>query len=174
MTTYGFDPDESRLVIRARSSVHPINTDANGVNGSVDLVVHDGTIDLGQPVAASLRFELARLSSGNPLYDRETERRIEVKRHPYVDASVTAIELIGPDPDTPGAQRYRVTGDLTFHGVTQSLDGEIGVRVVSDGIIQLWGEQVIDVRAWKINPPRIGLLKVYPEVRVRLEVTARC
>ena len=29
-----------------------------------------------------------------------------------------------------------------------------------------------DVRAWDIKPPKLGLLKVHPDIRVRLEVTA--
>jgi hypothetical protein len=74
-------------------------------------------------------------------------------------------------PDPP-AWSYRVTGDLTFHGVTNTLDGELGFRADADGTVQLWGEQVLDVRAWNIKPPKFGLLKVHPDIRVRLEVTA--
>jgi hypothetical protein len=174
VTRYSFAPDDSRLFIHASSSIHGISTDADGVEGELDLsVAADGSIDTAKAVAGSLRFEIGRLSSGNPLYDIETERRIEAKKFPLVEARLTSVELIGPADDGGGGFRYRVDGELTFHGVTQSLAGEIGFRLVDAETVQIWGEQVIDVRAWKINPPKLGLLKVHPDVRVRLEATVR-
>jgi polyisoprenoid-binding protein YceI len=161
------------LFIHASSSIHGISTDADGVEGSLELsVLDDGSIDVSKPVKGSLQFEIARLSSGNPLYDVETERRIEAKKYPHVEAALTSVELIAPTEEGDG-YRYRVAGQLTLHGVTQSLEGEIGFRAVDTKTVQIWGEQVIDVRAWKINPPKLGLLKVHPDVRVRLEATAR-
>ena len=67
---------------------------------------------------------------------------------------------------------YRVTGDLTFHGVTQALDGVLGFRSSVDGAVQIWGEKVLDGRAWNIKPPKLGLIKVHPDIRVRIEITA--
>jgi len=170
MTRYLFAPDESRLFVHASSSIHGIDTDADGVEGELDLdLAADGSIELGRSVVGRLSFPLARLSSGNPLYDVETERRIEVKRYPLVEAALTGLEPLGEAAG--GGWTYRVTGELTFHGVTQTLDGELGFR--SDGdTVQVWGEQVLDVRAWGIKPPKLGLIKVHPDIRVRLEVTA--
>jgi len=175
VSTFVFDPEESRLAVHASSSIHGIDTDAAGVEGEVSLTLAaDGSIDLTQPVTAHLSFELAKLSSGNPLYDVETERRIEVKRFPLVEATLTAIE---PGEDAGDGFAYAVEGDLTFHGVTQSLAGVVGLRADGDDdgpdVVQLWGEQVLDVRAWGIKPPKLGLLKVHPDIRVRLDVTAR-
>jgi hypothetical protein len=173
MTRYVFAPDESRLFVHASSSIHGIDTDADGVEGDLDLVLAaDGSIDLAQPVAGTLSFALTRLSSGNPLYDVETERRIEVKRYPLVEATLTGLELASGSDAGEGEWTYRVAGDLTFHGVTQALEGEIGFRSGADGTVQLWGEQVLDVRSWDIKPPKLGLIKVHPDIRVRLEVTA--
>lgn len=170
MTRYVFAPHDSRLFVHASSSIHGIDTDADGVEGELDLVLAaDGSIDLSQPVAGRLSFALKRLSSGNPLYDVETERRIEVKTYPLVEAELTGLDLGGTDTD---GWRYRVAGDLTFHGVTQALDGELGFRSGDDGTVQIWGEQVLDVRAWNLKPPKLGLIKVHPVIRVRLEVTA--
>jgi len=176
VTRFAFVPDESRLFINASSSIHGISTDADGVEGELDLTVaDDGSIDLGSSVTrvtGSLRFEIERLSSGNPLYDIETERRIEAKKYPLVEATLSSLELIGPTDDQDGF-RYRVEGTLAFHGVARSLGGEIGFRSIDADTVQIWGEQVIDVRDWKINPPKLGLIKVHPDVRVRLDATAK-
>ena len=174
MTHFDFVADDSRLFIHASSSLHGIDTDAAGVEGTLELAVaEDGSIDLTAPVTGGLTFELKRLSSGNPLYDSATEKRIEVRRYPLVEARVLALEANGPG-DEEGTWRYGVRGELAFHGVTQPLDGEIGFRAGAGGrTVQVWGEQVIDVRAWKVKPPTLGLIKVHPDVRVRLEAVAR-
>lgn len=182
VTRYRLDPDDSRLIIHASSSLHPINTEADGVQGEIELALApDGSIDVDAGVAGSVQFELSRLSAGNPLYDRETERRIDVRHFPVVEATMTSIALIGDadpgeDPSAPGS-RYRVAGELTFHGVTRALEDELVVRVIHDEtgatVVQISGEHTIDVREWDITPPRFGLLKVHPDVRVRLEATAR-
>lgn len=178
VTLYTFVPQDSRLFIHASSSIHGISTDADGVEGTLELTVaSDGSIDLTKPVKGSLRFEITRLSSGNPIYDIETERRIEAKQYPLVEATLTSLELLGPAEDN-GGFTYRVNGELTFHGVTRSLDGEISFQVSTSGegaatTLHMRGEQVIDVRDWKINPPKLGLIRVHPDVRVRLEACAR-
>jgi polyisoprenoid-binding protein YceI len=174
MTHLAFVPDDSRLAVHASSSLHGIDADAAGVEGALDLeLAPDGSIDLSAPVGATLTFELARLSSGNPLNDAVTEKRLDVRRYPLVEATLTSIEAKGAG-DEPGTWRYGVRGELTLHGVTQPLEGEIGFRAGAGGrTVQIWGEQVIDVRAWKIKPPTLGLIKVHPDVRVRLDAVAR-
>src|SRR3954447_22731372 len=110
MTHFAFVPVDSRLFIHASSSLHGIDTDADGVEGSLELTLRDdGSVDLDQPVAGSLRFEISRLSSGNPLNDRETERRIESRKYPLVEATVASLELIGPgEGESAGSWRYGV------------------------------------------------------------------
>ena len=92
---------------------------------------------------------------------------------------VLRLDAPGPALDTAGAVGdgdgfcHAVAGDLTFHGVTQSLDGQIDVGRIDESAVRIRGEHVIDVRSWKINPPRLGLIKVHPDVRVRIDIVAR-
>lgn len=168
MGTYRFDPDASRLDVHASSSLHGIDTGAAGVEGELSLVLApDGTIDRSAPVEASIRFPLERLRSGNPLEDVATERAIELKRYPVVEGRLTAIEPAGDDP-----RRHRVTGELTFHGVTHEVTGEIELVVGDDGSLAITGEETLNVRQWGVRPPRLGLLKVHDDIRVRLSATA--
>ena len=123
MPVYILEPSDSRLFVHASSSIHGIDTDADGVEGelSLSLSMTDGSIDLSSPVGGSLRFSLSRLSSGNPLYDLETERRIEVKRFPLVEAKLNSAEALGRVGvrqghllETVGYRFVERTGDLTF------------------------------------------------------------
>jgi polyisoprenoid-binding protein YceI len=163
---YRIDPDRSRVWIRARSTLHPIHSTTDGLEGYIDLEQAGGRIDFGAEPAAKLSFAVARLSSGNPLEDRELRRRIDARRYPTIDGLLTGIEPVGE------AGRYRVTGDLAFRGVVRRCEDEMTLRVIDDETIQLDGQSTFDVRDFGMEPPRILLLRVEPDVQVRVEIVA--
>jgi polyisoprenoid-binding protein YceI len=69
--------------------------------------------------------------------------------------------------DTPGT--YLVTGDLTFHGRTMSFTHDMTI-VQQGNTIELKGEYVFDIRQFNLKPPSMLMVKVYPEVAVRVEL----
>jgi polyisoprenoid-binding protein YceI len=107
-----------------------------------------------------------RLRSGNPLQDRELHRRLDARRHPTIDGVVTAIERAGE----PG--RYRVTGEVTFLGISRPHTDEMAFGVDEDGLLHVEGSSVFDVREFGMEPPRILVLRVEPEVSVRVALVA--
>lgn len=44
---------------------------------------------------------------------------------------------------------------------------------LADGRIAVAGDQTFDVREWGLRLPRLGLLRVHPDVQVRIEVHAQ-
>src|SRR3954447_11424130 len=87
MTRYRIDPERSRVVIDARSSVHPIHTEVTGLTG---------WISLGPEASGgSVELPVERLRSGNPLEDAELRRRIDARRFPTITGTVTALEELG-------------------------------------------------------------------------------
>ena len=51
---------------------------------------------------------------------------------------------------------------------------EDGMHIVAkEDLVVLEGEHVFDVRDFGMEPPRIMMLKVHPEVSVRIEITAK-
>jgi len=83
---YRIVPDRSRVWIDARSSLHPIHSTTDGLEGYIDLDARDGEqVDRGVQPLGKLSFPVARLSSGNPLEDRELYRRIDARRFPTID-----------------------------------------------------------------------------------------
>ncbi|MGH3327828.1 MAG: YceI family protein [Streptomycetales bacterium] len=168
MTRYQITPDDSRVWIEARSSLHPIHGEATGLGGELDVEVSGDRLDLSTPPAMRLQLPVTRLESGNALYDREMRRRIESRRYPVINGAAREVrELEG------GAGRYHVRGDLTFHGVTRTVDGEITVSAPGEGTLVIEGEQVFDIRDFDVAPPKILTLRVHPEVRVRIRAEAR-
>src|SRR5205807_2210508 len=151
----------------ARSSVHTIHGSGRGIEGVVEAGLADGRLDPASAVRARVEVPVDRLTSGNPLSDTEMRRRIDARRFPTIVGEV--LEMT----PAPGAGRFAVRGDLTFHGVTRAVEGEVTVTVADDRTITVEGERVFDVREFGITPPRILMLRVEPEVTVRLRLVAR-
>jgi len=163
---FRLNPDRSAILIEARSTVGPLSFGAVGLTGMIEAGVVDGEL-CGDAVAEGrLSIDVDTLSSGNDLYDAELRRRIDARRYPTV-----AVHLSGC---TPGgsAGRYRLAGDITFHGLTRAAEGTVEVRSLGDGRMVITGEQVFDIRDFAIPSPTVLMLRIYPDIRVRLHAEA--
>jgi polyisoprenoid-binding protein YceI len=167
MARYRIVPERSHVSIDARSSLHPIHSETDGLDGWLDLEVRaDGRVDLATAPAGHLALPVDRLKAGNPLEDRELQRRIEARRHPTIDGDLTVMKETGSDG------RYTVGGDLTFRGVTRSYQDQMTVELLDPRTVRLSGQSTFDVRDFGLEPPRILMLRVEPDVVVRVEITA--
>lgn len=166
-TRYEIDPAATTVWIDARSSLHPIHSETHGLRGwfSGD-IADDGTIDLANPPAASLELPIDVISSGNPLYDREMRRRVDARRYPTIDVTMRALRA------GSATGRYVAEGDVSFRGVTQRVEGELRVTRDGAGRIVFEGEHVFLLPDFGMEPPRIMMLKVYPDVTVRVRIVA--
>lgn len=164
MTRYRIDPQRSTVSIEARSSLHPIHGEASGLEGYFDAELNDGARADAVTPSARIELELDALKSGNGLYDREMMRRADARRYPTIVGELKELTPLGDG-------RYRVKGDLTFHGVTREVEGDVNVKV-ADGKLEMEGEQTFDIRDFDMQPPKILMLKVHPDVNVRLHLVA--
>ena len=159
LTTYRIDPSASTVDIAAKSTLHGINGRADGVTGTVE-IASDGAL-----AGAHVEVEAERLRWGNPLLDRETRRRINVRVHPTISGDVRAVD------STEDASMH-LRGTIAFLGVENDVDGDIAVTASSPGRIVVDGEQSFDVRDWDLKPPNLLLIRVEPVIRVRIHVEA--
>lgn len=167
MARYRIVPELSRVWIDARSSLHPIHSTTDGLEGFIDLEADGGgKVDLTKPAAGKLSLPVERLSSGNRLEDRELHKRVDAKRYPTIDGVLTKMERVENDG------RYRVSGDLAFRGVLRECQDEMRVELVDDRTVRLEGQSTFDVRDFGMEPPRILMLRVEPDVVVRVEIVA--
>ncbi len=115
-----------------------------GVEGSLDAAMVDGAVSTDVPPSGGLTIDVSGLSSGNKLYDAELKRRINARRYP-----TATVELRDCTPSAPGS-RYRLQGELTFHGITRRAEGTVCVEAVSDDRIVISGEQAFDIRDFAV------------------------
>lgn len=167
MARFEISPERSVVVIDARSSVHPIHAECKGLEGFLELVLSDdGRLDPAGEPKGHLELPVDRLQSGNPLYDREMKRRIDARRYPSITGELTAMA----PGDAPGS--YRLAGDLSFHGVTKSYEDTVTLARPAPDTLQLEGTHTFDVRDFGVEPPKIMMLRVYPDVTVTVRIVA--
>ncbi|HUF32463.1 MAG TPA: YceI family protein [Acidimicrobiales bacterium] len=160
-------PGKSAVLIEARSNVGPIAFGTTGVQGALVVSMEDGAIDLeGAAPEACLSIELLSFSSGNSVYDAELRRRIGAKLHPTTTLALQNVSRIGR------TDRYQVEGDLAFHGLTRRISGTVGVEIGDGGELTVVGEHVFDIRDFDVDSPSLLMLRIYPDVRVELQLYA--
>ena len=158
-------PEQSRVWIDARSSLHPIHAETVGLRGWFEADIGPGgRVNPAVAAGAQLELPVERLSSGNPLYDREMRRRIDARRYPTISGALVSMKETG----TEG--RYRVAGEITLRGVTRPYEDELTVTAVDDHTVRLEGERTFDIRDFGMEPPKILTLRVFPDVTVRVDI----
>lgn len=167
MARYRIIPSRSRVWVDGRSSVHPIHSTTEGLEGYIELDMDaDGHVEVASKPTAELSLPVSRLSSGNRMEDREMYKRIDARRFPTIDGVLDQMDRSG-DNGT-----YRVSGNITFRGVARHHEDVMTLKTLDDRTIQLAGTSRFDIREFGMEPPRILMLKVHPDVDVRVEIIA--
>jgi polyisoprenoid-binding protein YceI len=166
MARYRIVPGRSHFWFDARSSLHPIRAETTAVGGFVETEIAGGRPDLKLQPQGKIEVDADSVKTGNSLYDREIERQLDVRKYPRIRGEILEFKEVEP------GRRYMVRGNLSLHGVTKIVEGEVNLRVKDDGNFEVEGEKLFDIRDFGLKPPRILMLKVYPEVTVRGHVVA--
>jgi DNA-binding PadR family transcriptional regulator len=166
LRSFELDPDRSAVLIDVRSTAGPLSFGTLGVTGTIHAAFADGVLRTDIPPSGHLTIDVSGLNSGNRLYDAELLRRIDARGYPAAFVELGECALSGPGP------RYRLAGELTFHGVTRQAEGTVTVDALSDRRLVITGEQVFDIRDFAIPSPTMLMLRIFPDVRVHLHAEA--
>jgi PadR family transcriptional regulator PadR len=166
LSSFELDPERSAVLIDVRSTVGPLSFGTLGVTGTIVAAFADGLLRTDIAPSGRLTIDVSGLNSGNRLYDAELLRRIDARGYPAAFVELRECALSGP------GTRYRLAGELTFHGVTRLAEGTVTVDAVSDRRLVITGEQVFDIRDFAIPSPTMLMLRIFPDVRVHLHAEA--
>ncbi|MGQ0617220.1 MAG: YceI family protein [Acidimicrobiia bacterium] len=167
MAKYEIVPEMSKVRMDATSNVHPIHNESRALEGSIDAEVEGGKLVLGSTPSATVSFAVDSLKSGNALEDRELRKRIESKKYPTIEAKLTGLE------ETEREGVYLARGEITFKGVTNTYEDEVTFTADGDDSIRFDGESTFDIRDFGMDPPKVLMLKVDPDVKISVEVVAK-
>lgn len=155
----------STVKVGLRVNLHPSHIDANALSGFMECELDEqGQPRLDQPYSAELTLPVDAIKSGNGIQDREMRRRFDVGRYPTITAKVTKGEALG-------SGRYRAVAQLTMHGQTRDVVGEVQLGL-NGTTMTIDGQQVINVKEFGIDPPRLIILKVEPDVDIQVHIVA--
>jgi len=158
MASFEIDPERSSVEIAGSSSLHPIHARSNGLSGWFEVSLSRGKLSGEPELVGEVSIPVDRLGSGNPLVDRETRRRLDSGRYPEITGKALGSRRV--DDAT-----IAVSGAITLRGEIREVTGELVVSAHGDDLV-LTGSSTFDVRDWGLKPPRVGLLKVHPQITV--------
>lgn len=164
-TTYRVVTAESEVSFFGESSVHPIEVSV-APSGWFSATLSPHGIDEASRVEGHIDIPVTDLSSGNPLLDRETKRRTDAKRYPSITGDLTKVLTV------EGAEA-EIEGLISFRGEDVEVEGRIELREIAPDGIVLEGEGLFDVRWWGLEPPKLLMLKVHPEITVRIRLVMK-
>ena len=167
MTTFRVIPAESPVAVDTDTNLHPVHSTSKALGGTIVVELDDqGALDLGSPYSARLRVPVESLRSGNSLQDREMHRRLDIKRYPDITVEVTELSA------APDNGHYHAKARISVRGQTQDVEGDVTISVDADRLV-VEGASLLDMRTFGIDPPRLLMLKVQPEVSVRARIVAQ-
>ena len=166
MPRFRVNTAQSTVKVGLRVNLHPSHINANALSGVIECEVDEqGKPRLDQPYSAELTLPVDAIKSGNSIQDREMRRRFDVSRYPTITATVTHGEAL------EGEGRYRAAAQLTMHGQTREITGDVQLGV-NGTTMSIDGQQVINVKEFGIDPPRLIILKVEPDVDLQVHIVA--
>ena len=161
-------PERSAVVLNVSTSLGPVTFGANGIEGFIEAAVEHDEIDVAVPPSAHLELLVTRLTSGNTAYDGELRRQIDARRFPTAYVDLQAASLV----DRPSST-FRVLGEVTLRGVTVPAEGVVAAQVSEPGVLVVSGEDSLNISDFGIPPPTLFMIKIDPEVKLRLHLEAR-
>ncbi len=161
-------PERSAVLLNVSTSLGPVSFGANGIDGFIEAATVDDGIDASIPPAAHLELLVNRLTSGNAAYDSELHRQIGARRYPTAYIDLHAVSPL----DLPSST-FQVRGEVTLRGVTVPAEGVIVAELPEPGVLVVSGEDSLNISDFGIPPPTLFMIKIEPEVKIRLHLEAR-
>ena len=164
MARFRLVPEQCTLWAEAGSALHRVRVHTTGLTGMLEAQLDGHLPVLSVPTHVELAASLLR--SGNAVVDSELQRRIDSRLHPTIRADLLSA-VVGATPGT-----LRITGTLSFHGVTRTLDVEVTVAQREPDLLVVEGARTIDMRDFGLPPPSFLMFKMQPQVQVRAKLVA--
>ncbi len=161
-------PERSAVLLKVDTSLGPVSFGANGLDGFIEATIDGERIDVDAAPAAHLELDVIRLTSGNSIYDTELRRQIDTRRFPRAYVDLHRARAIDRDSST-----FQVSGEITLRGVTVPADGVVVAAFPERELMVVSGEETLDISDFGIPPPSLFMIKIDPEVKLRLYLEAR-
>ena len=158
---------DSQITYAGTSPLHDWTGTSRRVTGSIEF-------DRAVPARSSFTIQapVASFDSGNGTRDRNMRKATEATRFPTVRFRSRSIQVRSWN-GRAGARsgRWRVTGDLTFHGRTRRVLVDVQARE-SRGRFVATGSFPVDLSDYGVDRPGVGPVKIADRITLSFEIVA--
>lgn len=166
MPRYLVDSAASRLRVQARSKIHDTSTTFSRIGGEVQA---DPAALTGAATAARFTVAMAEFDAGDWLKNRKLKGDLQLDRWPEASFELRELRDV---VEADGGFTATAVGLLRYRG--RELEIAIAGRGRIDAQrIEATGRFDLDIRQIGMEPPKILMFKVDPEVTVDIELIAR-
>ncbi len=166
MAKYVADPKACRLEVNATSNIHDTSSTFSNVTG--ELTADAATVETAG-ATGSFRVDMSVFDAGDFLKNRKLKKELDAKKYPEATFQMSSLENVAKDGD-----QFRGTakGTLSYRG--KELAVEIaGEGTMSDAELRVKGSFELDIRKVGMQPPKILMFKMEPDVRVEITLVAK-
>jgi polyisoprenoid-binding protein YceI len=165
MARYVIDGAASRVLVRARSSIHDTDTRWTALSGTIEADVADLTT-----ATADVLVDMTRHDAGDFLRNRKLRKDLAVERYPEARYRLSGLRDI--TSRTPSSFTASADGTISWHSrdVTVTAAGE---ATFEERQLRATARFELDVRAFGVEPPRFLMFKVEDIVAVEVSLLAR-
>lgn len=143
-------------------AVHPLHT-VNGVTHELEgraRVLADGGVQV------MVRAPVASFDSGNGNRDAHMREATETARFPYVELKAVGSGVV---PASGPAESLHLSGELTFHGVTQAVDVAATVHWQGPDRVTVDATFPISLGAFHVERPAL----LFSKIEDRVDISAK-
>lgn len=155
-------PNQSRVSIFVRSTLHDFDTVAERFDGQINIPPSNDS----RLIRIRLNFPTASLVTGNSLRDSVLrDKTLEVEKYPRATFVSQAVEPLGESKD---GVKYKITGTFSIHGQTHKITVPVLVKREEDTLSAKATFPLL-LSDYKLSPPSL----LFMRTEDRVDVTVR-
>lgn len=166
MPLYRVDSTNSRIVVKARSSIHDTSTTWSRIDGTAEA----DPDALEKAARASFSVDMTAFDAGDWLKNRKLRKDLSLANHPTATFDLTAIRDLRRSDD--GGFEAVADGILRWRGKELPL-AITGRGRIDAATIDVTGTFELDIRRLGVEPPRFLMFQVESDVTVEVTLRAR-
>jgi polyisoprenoid-binding protein YceI len=152
-----------KVTVDGTSSLHDWTSEVTKVEWSGQLLTEGTTLKAINNVIVTINVESIKSSQGGTM-DEKTYEAFKSDKYPTITFKLTSATVTGAT--------INAKGTLTMAGVTKPITMNVAAKVNADGTVRLSGSQLINMKDYKMVPPKavMGTIKVGEKVTVLFEL----
>jgi polyisoprenoid-binding protein YceI len=160
----GYVVKSHMVSVDGTSSIHDWTSEVTKIDWSGKLTLEGKTLKSVSEVTMKIDVTSIKSSKGG-IMDDKTYEAFNYEKYPTITFKSTSATVAG--------STMKVNGTLTMAGVTKPIVMQVAFKVLNDGSVRFTGSQAINMKDYKMIPPKavMGSIKVGEKVTLLFDLT---